>query len=132
MNDRYLHKAKRVDSGEWIEGHYFKGYVHKRELPENMICETDHDKKTSWAREIDLSTLCQCTGIKDKKGIKIWENDIVKARGRYIGKVIYQNGEYKIEWSNEDHIRHDIYFWVTERKLEVIGNIFDNPEIQRQ
>ena len=69
MNDRYLYRAKRTDNGKFIEGllTIMWGQLH--------IINPD-DENTAYP--IDESTICQCTGFKDKNGKMIWENDIVK------------------------------------------------------
>lgn len=68
MEDRYLSKAKRVDNGKWVEGYlivdekdyskYFIGFV----LGTNED-GTPHDLDVV---QVDPSTICQCTGLKDK------------------------------------------------------------------
>lgn len=61
MEDRYLFKAKRVDNGEWVQGYLYgiweKGYIlwgMTNDVPD-MI-------------EVEPSTICQCTGLKDDNG----------------------------------------------------------------
>lgn len=62
MENRYLFKAKRIDNEEWVIGLLTKmwGQLH--------IINPD-DENTAYP--IDESTLCQCTGLKDKKGTLI-------------------------------------------------------------
>lgn len=124
---RYLFKANRIDNGEWVEGFYFcmthpdGRHTHHFIIPlgADLSLGTPIEKIQV---EVDPSTICQCTGLKDKNGNLIWENDICK----------YQwNGKTKI-----DVIKYDppmfSYSGAMRWNLdcdEVIGNIFDNPEL---
>lgn len=88
--------------------------------------------------------LMQYIGLQDKNGVEIFEGDIVKIDNSrwhekdYIG--IIEHGEniscdgniyfgFYINWINNNIIRKDIYFWVTNRNIEVIGNIYENPDL---
>ena len=98
MEDRYLFKAKRLDNGEWVEGHYitnekdhnhaYIGYLFG--VVDGMVHDTD-------IVEVIPSTLCQCTGLKDKNGKLIWENDIVDFLV-HKGIVKYECGSFGIAY----------------------------------
>lgn len=135
MEDRYLFKAKRVDNGEWVTGQYVKGLdMYGKEV--HLIFEPTtifySSSETDGWSEIDPSTICQCTGLRDKNGKLIWENDIVNCLTEeccgYIGwneseagfyfNVLLEDGRFE-----EEHI------YDYQDGIEVIGNIFDNPEL---
>ena len=130
MEDRYLFKAKRIDNGEWVQGYLV---YDNRDKLYRIIMDIQYSTgtciTTDNAPRVDSSTICQCTGLKDKNGKLIWENDIVT--GWFDDKII--NG-YIMYGSNatffiERKGLYGIHLDNSEDWLEVIGNIFDNPEL---
>lgn len=127
-----LFKAKRKDNGEWVEGSliiaegsvaYIIRSKSKAFIPkgESIICSAE-------CYEINPETLCQYTGLTDKNNRKIWENDILELPG--------EDGYFTCEWEedtarfvmNGDGLTVDFdNYWGYQ--TEVVGNIFDNPEL---
>lgn len=126
-----LFRGKRISDGKWVEGDLSHcvvvGETHIRRIEENLSTTT---------HRIDHETVCQYTGLTDKNGRKIFEGDIVgfedctSTESGYWEQ--YCSGEVK--WSEEE-----AQFSVTNRltaesyevlqDCEIIGNIFDNPEL---
>ena len=129
MEDRYLYRAKRIDNGEWMEGSLMMD-IHKNvETNEESEIFGIYPNGRDYVKVVDPSTICQCTGLKDKNGKLIFENDIVTVPrdedtcvitwDKDCGKwSINQYAAYMYDFDN---------FWSVE--LEVIGNIFNNPEL---
>ena len=123
MNNRYLYRAKRKDNGEWVEGY---------------LCKCEHEFVISnddgLGQFIIENTICQCTGLKDKNGKLIWENDIMVAHlddrfpedATYTRAVWNNNGFYTKEQVSEDILPLDKF---DQEYFEVCGNLFDNPEL---
>ena len=98
MENRYLCRGKRIDNGEWVEGYlivdekdyskYFIGYV----VGTNED-GTPHDLD---AVQVDPTTICQCTGLEDKNGKLIWENDILMCHGNSEDFVKAVFGEFNV------------------------------------
>lgn len=130
MENRYLYKAKRIDNGKWIQGYLYGVWQHKY-----ILCGITNNVPDMV--EVDLTTICQCTGMKDKFGKFIWENDICDRKEQYHEIVKYNNGDWTLDYSyskgkGEGYCFCNLGFYVTERKcVKVIGNIFDNPELLR-
>lgn len=131
MNREILFKAKRKDNGKWVEGYYRRipcmGMLEHYIMPRNP-------KNGMEQYAIDPDTICQFTGLIDKNGKKIWENDIVRRTDLYVvsepsvGFIKYdlENTSFLIHWT--DKVEYSpTYHW--KDRLEVIGNIFDNPDL---
>lgn len=140
MKDRYLFKAKRTDNGEWVVG-YIVRYGHTRKEKYYIIPSYASDL---YSFLIDRDTICQCTGLKDKNGKPIWENDIVKdlfsdacAQIKYgsyqscFDSTKTEHVGFYVDWSGKytKRYRKDLGYWIHMVDAEVIGNIFDNKEL---
>lgn len=129
-NDRYLSKAKRLDNGDWLVGYVVKyGYTGKEKYYIVPIYASD-----LYAIEVDPSTICQCTGLKDKNDKIIWENDIMVAHldesypdDKTYQKVIWNESGFHSKVKGSEDIEPIDRF--DQEWFEVIGNIFDNPEL---
>lgn len=124
-----LFKGKRVDSGEWVEGHYLKRYD-LLDKEEHFIFHTSSYNVWEYA-EIDPKTICQYTGLIDKNGKKIWENDIVQygAVAATVKFGEYGNGNlgFYVDFAEQTNYRKDFSYWA--KKVIVVGNVFDYPEL---
>ena len=142
MNDRYLYRAKRKNWRElpkekwWVEGYYAYMQPYHYIMPK--------DNFDSWI-EIDEKTLCACTGLKDKNGKLIWENEIIKYHfGEEYAPIkygVYQScfdstktghcGFY-VDWPENVNKRKDLGYWINMVDAEIAGNIFNNPELLKE
>ena len=138
MNDRYLFRAKRIDNGEWVCGSYVYTFCEDNnrivvgvKVEKHWIVEESGNMV--W---VDKDTICQCTGLKDKNGNLIWENDVVGFWDTYstengqaemdcIGKVVWDDETISFQVTNR--LSSESYEVLDE--CSVIGNIFDNPEL---
>lgn len=147
MNREILFKAKRKDNGEWVEGQYVyitNPLTEDGKPIKHLIC----DGTNIFNDLIDPDTLCQYTGLTDKNGKKIWENDILRYSYDYDGSPFLKDGEeikYRVgavfwsEWrgswavcgrGNKKCTNNDVFKYNRNpNRAEVIGNIFDNPEL---
>ena len=135
MEDRYLFKAKRVDNGEWVIGYLYR--LSERHNPFIMLYN-----KYGESHEVDQSTICRCTGLKDKNGKLIWENDILHNGNYFVVKWNAPCARFDIVLNNSHNIpigkwepmicdwkNNDFKEYRKAVDYEVIGNTFDNPEL---
>lgn len=133
-----LFKAKRIDNGEWVEGFYAIAQDRKGLQQHNILLADNHYGYYKWY-EIKPDTICQYTGLTDKDGNKIWENDVVFCK-QYIGgnQIDYHIEKGYVEMKHGafglHRLKPDAYYrpfkdWLEDYEYEVIGNIFDNPEL---
>ena len=139
-----LFKAKRKDNGEWVEGYLFDNGMPEPKCyfvgglviePYSGTACDEWDITGIDFYEIDPDTLCQYTGLTDKNGKKIWENDICNRKEKYPEIVTYNKGDWQLDYSyvfgKEMHTDAcNLGFYACERNcVEVIGNVFDNANL---
>ena len=93
-----------------------------------------HKYITEWRGiEIDPDTICQYTGLTDKNGRKIWENDILRRDGYWDIRIEFENGVFMVR--NADKVQYINRVICTSistfniKVYEVIGDIFDNADL---
>lgn len=131
MEREILFRGKHIHilpQNEHLDGTWIYGYL----CDENYINTVDEDEygeKFTSEMLVDPKTVCQYTGLTDKAGKKIFENDIVTLEdyhGHRTAYVFY--GEDYGCWFYGGDRFSDEYIFNGQQK-EVIGNIFDNPEL---
>ena len=154
-----LFKAKRIENGEWVEGNLVLTPKADEDFKAIIIPFDDNGEYTEGVNDndlgfetwykVDMTTICQYTGLTDKNGNKIWENDVVEFEDTGEEGYEYKEGydfinRARVEfaearWSLTDFIDtnsgvvDEMYnhiefmdFW---QYCEVKGNIFDNAEL---
>lgn len=128
MESRHLFRGKRIDSGKWMIGNLIQTddgiYIIQNYVPQYLIKNY----------EVDPSTICRCTGLKDKNSNLIFENDILS--GHIDVEFPEDVSRFKVEWNGRGWVenqpgavdREYLDDFDTEH-YAVIGNVFDDPEL---
>lgn len=146
MGREILFRGKRKDNGRWVEGYYQQRYDAFENIQHLIFWAKSY---TVWEYvEVDPGSICQYTGLTDKHGRKIFEGDIVKGVAYsidFIGYIVwidtiagfgvryFNKHREPTAWENSSILKA-IQRWKqpNEFQAEVIGNIFDNPELLNQ
>lgn len=134
-------RGKRTDNGEWVHGYVCRyGWTGK----ENTYIVPNY-ASALYSLEVDPDTVGQYTGLKDKNGTKIFEGDMIKPFGDEIDKMVvefnlgqfllclYGERGYMAEYGWEESGNYGCFeaepLSSYGDDIEVIGNIYDNPEL---
>ena len=128
----YKFRGKRIDNGEWVYGSLLISEPQEKSLEplHCFICPLDK----GYHRVIP-DTVGQFTGLHDKNGKEIYEGDIVLATLKFFNinnekcKVIFHNGSFGVQYGFSTDYFKTFSAW---DEVEVIGNIYDNPELLKE
>lgn len=112
-------RGKRIDSGEWIYGYYVKD----PQWNHRIYLKPFEDASSNTYYFVDLKTVGQFIGLTDKNNNEIYEGDIL-----CVSRL--ENSKHKVRGVIEWRAETASYTLFSPRDaFEIIGNIFDNPEL---
>lgn len=119
-------KAKRLDNGKWVEGYFYaecgNTYIIEDRQSESMLNRNE-------AHQVDPSTVCMFTGLKDCKGNEIWEYDLIHFVGyKPIAEVIWSVDSYAFLAKTEYEPLYYLSDVLDIGKIERVGNKFDKEK----
>lgn len=121
MKRGILFRGKSVDKNEFVYG-----------LPYSSCYDEEIDQIVVQDYHVDIKTetIGQFTGLTDKNGVKIFENDIIKYYQPYSKKwetniVLWDNNFSCFGLFEKDNIWCKESDWMKIEELEIIGNIHD-------
>ena len=129
----------RMD-GTPVESNWVYGGVLQGTGDHSIIYQTEPDIEK---KVVYTDTLGQYTGLTDKNGVKIFEGDIVKGTaysGKFVGIIVwideiggfgvrYRKRQEATAWENSSILKCASKGRTDEFTAEVIGNIYDIPEL---
>lgn len=134
-----LFRGKRVDNGKWVFGTYGEHTSLDATIIINRPYPTHNGGLSAlnfW--DVDPATVGQYTGLTDKNGTKIFEGDIVNFKEWsgglwcWIGEVRYENQQFVVSGNPNRECGTPFTISLsslTPKRIKVIGNIHDNPEL---
>lgn len=129
-----LFRGKSIYNNEWLYGSLVNN-IYGASTPVIVYnsCYEDDNSVTFNYEFIKNNTLGQYTGINDVKGKKIFEGDIIKSTNAYnytdIYSIDYKSGDFCINQKGVNFSTRLSNLYNGEYEIEVIGNIYDNPDL---
>lgn len=123
----FLFRGKRLDNGEWVYGYYVYAPNHLNQQ-EHLIQPVADDGQLAALRKVDPDTVGQFTGKFDKNGRRIFEGDICRINDM-IYKVEFKYSQWAISALLKQYYRYPTFHFNCGESCEIIGNIYDNPEL---
>ena len=129
MMREYLFRGNKTSNGEWVYGDLWCTLYGGRRV---FIVSPINIQDIMGVNEVNLETIGQYTGMLDKNGTKIFEGDIIDFFGRSDGDGygVVKYDAYETEFGFEyDNIYRSLGKNFYPENIEVVGNIYDNPEL---
>jgi uncharacterized phage protein (TIGR01671 family) len=133
-------RGRRLDNGEWVCGNLITptfdnsniifGYYIYEMNKTNYFSRGESKLEDFYEMPlvgVDPKTVGQLTGLTDRNGKEAYDGDVVKT-GNSIGVIVYDQDSFVIEWKVDrdfwnEHPRYHV------PKGEIIGNLYENPEL---
>lgn len=137
MSREIKFRGKRIDNGEWNYGKVLEGNFDTFIV--TMVNTINGQLFDVLGHAVIPETVGQFTGLKDKNGKEIYEKDICWTFGPgkdFQHEVVYKNGAFGYCVEHQGFIsfagNHNFYWDGKSEHIEVIGNVFDSPELLAQ
>lgn len=122
MKRKIVFRGKSKRNGEWLFGDLVRSFDMKR----SAILV--NDKTTYDECEVDTETVGQFTGLLDKNGKEIYEGDIIRVNPTDSG-IRYVKWDDRHAQFVSQMLHNEQYYLISHNDSQVIGNMFDNPEL---
>lgn len=125
---RGFHRDENGTEKAFVNGKLVKGtwvYGDLISIPNKNYYAIMPQTAASYTIQVIHATVCQYIGLKDKNGKKIFDGDIIKNWFDEIGSLKYEQKRAAFVVNN----LKNVYILWTNKDIEVIGNIFENPEL---
>lgn len=130
-----LFRGKRADNGEWIKGSLLKVTISGKTywlIFTDNFAQFNAEIKAVQHACVDPATVGQYTGLTDKNGVMIFEGDILEHHVQ--GDILVNRGVVEWDdcdgrWAHQLNTMSPSFCMCNSSAIEVIGNIYDNPEL---
>lgn len=121
-------------NSQWLYGFYLQN------RGEHFVCPDEFATGKSWEDyEVDTTSVGQFTGLLDDRERPIYEGDIVEATSmrwqdygrKMLAQIVYDEEFACFNFKAPDRQRH-INTSIMDVGLEIVGNIYDNPEVLKK
>lgn len=119
-------KAKCLDNGEWVKGSFVVMKISA--LSKTTIGIVAEGGAT--LHEVDPSTVCQFTGLKDCKGYELYEHDVIKNYPFLPSEIVWSEelSGYYLTHANGKIYEKPLGHYISLGKFIVVGNKFDKEK----
>lgn len=116
-------KAKELGTGKWKEGFL------QRDMDYNLCILIAKKEEHSWYwTQIDPSTVCQFTGLKDCEGNELYEHDVIKNYPFIPSEIVWSEelSGYYLTHANGKIYEKPLGYYLSLGKFIVVGNTYEN------